>query len=142
MAQPLTVANTIQDVAARLIGLSGGLHAHGRFGQWFPASITVVGIAGVLLLLFIVLAPVAERAVADPLARERVRNLMNRADGDTLDAFALRHDKHYVFSSNGCAAVAYRYVRGVGLMSGDPVGDPESFANAFQMFYDLCEGQG
>ena len=115
---------------------------HGRFGQWFPASITVVGIAGVVLLLFIVLAPVAERAVADPLARERVRNLMNRPDGDTLDAFALRHDKHYVFSADGRAAVAYRYVRGVGLMSGDPVGDPESFADAFRMFHDLCEGQG
>jgi lysyl-tRNA synthetase class 2 len=142
VVQPLTVANAIQDVAARLIGLSGGLEMHGRFGQWFPASITVVGIAGVVLLLFIVLAPVAERAVADPLARERVRNLMNRSDGDTLDAFALRHDKHYVFSSDGRAAVAYRYVRGVGLMSGDPVGDPEAFADAFQMFHDLCEGQG
>ena len=140
--QSLTVANAIQDVAARLVGLSGGLQMHGRFGQWFPASITVVGIAGVLLLLFIVLAPVAERAVADPLARDRVRNLMNRPDGDTLDAFALRHDKHYVFSADGRAAVAYRYVRGVGLMSGDPVGDPASFADAFRMFHDLCEGQG
>jgi lysyl-tRNA synthetase, class II len=142
VVQRLTVANVLQDVAARLVGLNGGLEMRGRLGHWFPASITVVGIAGVSLVLLAVLAPVAERAVADPAGRERVRKLMDRRDGDTLDAFAPRHDKHYVFSRDGRAAVAYRYVRGVGLMSGDPVGDPHSFADAFQTFVDLCHGHG
>jgi lysyl-tRNA synthetase class 2 len=142
VAGPLTPANALQEVAARLVGLSGRLELHGRFGHWFPASITAVGIAGVVLLLLAVLAPVAERAVADTIQRDRVRHLLDRPDGDTLDPFALRHDKHYVFSPDGRAAVAYRYVRGVGLMSGDPVGEPDAFAPAFAAFVDLCDAQG
>jgi lysyl-tRNA synthetase class 2 len=142
VVQTLTVRNVFQEVGARLIGLSGGLTIHGRFGRWFPASITVIGLAGIALLLLLVLAPVAERAVADPVARERVRHIIDRPDGDTLDPFALRHDKHYVFAADGHAAVAYRYVTGVGLMSGDPVGDEASFASAFRNFFDLCESQG
>ncbi len=130
------------EIGARLVGLTGPLTIQGRFGEWFGASITAVGIGGVLLLLFLILAPVAERAVGDPAARDRVRRLIEREDGDTLDPFALRHDKHYVFSTDGRAAIAYRYVTGVGLMSGDPVGEPESYADAFQQFYDLCETQG
>lgn len=140
--ETLTPLNVVQEISARLIGLSGGLHIAGRFGRWFPASITALGLAGVAVLLLMVLAPVAERAVADPAARERVRNLIDRADGDTLDPFSLRHDKHYVFSPDGRAAVAYRYVTGVGLMSGDPVGDQASFAAAFRVFRELCDEQG
>jgi lysyl-tRNA synthetase class 2 len=139
---PLTPGGAAQEVAARLIGLSGGLELRGRFGHWFPASITAVGILAVVVLLAVVLAPFAERAVGDPIARDRVRALLERTDGDTLDPFALRHDKHYVFSSDGRAAVAYRYVRGTGLMSGDPVGDPAAFADAFRVFADLCDALG
>jgi lysyl-tRNA synthetase class 2 len=142
VVETLTPRNVGQEVLARLFGMSGGLHINGRFGQWFPASITAVGIAAVIVILFLVLAPVAEHVVSDPAARERARRLLDRADGDSLDPFALRHDKHYVFSSDGNAAVAYRYVTGVGLMSGDPIGDTDSFYDALGTFLDLCDEQG
>jgi lysyl-tRNA synthetase class 2 len=140
--EPLTPRNVGQEVLARLFGTSGGLHITGRFGRWFPASITAVGIAAVVVLLLLVLAPVAEHIVGDPVARERARRLLHRTDGDSLDPFALRHDKHYVFSDDGHAAIAYRYVRGVGLMSGDPIGDTESFPAVLGKFLDLCAAQG
>jgi lysyl-tRNA synthetase class 2 len=85
-----------------------------------------------------VLAPVAERTVAPAIEREWVRRLVQREDGDTLDPFALRHDKRYIFSTDGRAAIAYRYVNGAGLASGDPVGDPAAFGDALGRFLERC----
>lgn len=137
----LTFLGALQDVASRIVGLPGRLDIDG-FGHWFPASITIVGFIIVLTILAVALAPVAERAVAHQGDRERVRALLERPDGDTLDPFALRHDKRYVFSADGRAAVAYRYVNGVGLIGGEPVGEPSEFASAFHRFLDLCNAKG
>jgi lysyl-tRNA synthetase class 2 len=71
-----------------------------------------------------------------------VRGLVARADGDTLDPFALRHDKRYVFSADGRAVVAYRYVNGVGLAAGDPVGDAASAPDAVSRFLARCDAHG
>ncbi len=142
VVQRLTVASVLHEVTARFVGMSGDLTIHGRFGRWFPASVTAVGMLAMAWIVASVLAPAAARAIADPAARERVRQLLDRRDGDTLDGFALRHDKHYVFSSDGHAAVAYRCVTGVGLMSGDPVGDPASFSDAVHAFVDMCDTFG
>ncbi|MCU1459486.1 MAG: hypothetical protein JWL73_3578 [Actinomycetia bacterium] len=138
----LTFSNALHEVAARLVGMPGPLHLSRGFGHWFPASITVVGVVMLLTILAIALAPVAERAVAHQGDRERVRGLLDRTDGDTLDPFALRHDKRYVFSSDGRAAVAYRYVNGVGLIGGEPLGEPAQFADAFHRFVDVCNAKG
>ena len=81
-------------------------------------------------LVLLALAPVADRFVVHDEERTRVRGLVARPDGDTLDPFALRHDKRYVFSADGRAVVAYRYVNGVGLAAGDPVGEVESAPDA------------
>ncbi len=137
----LTFPGALQEVASRIVGLPGRLDIDG-FGHWFPASITVVGFIILLTILAVALAPVAERAVAHQGDRDRVRALVARPDGDTLDPFALRHDKRYVFSADGRAAVAYRYVNGVGLIGGEPVGEPSEFASAFHRFVDLCNSKG
>jgi lysyl-tRNA synthetase class 2 len=71
-----------------------------------------------------------------------VRRLVHRADGDTLDPFAFRNDKQYVFSHDERAAVAYRYVNGVGLASGDPLGAPDAACDAFRAFLELCHDRG
>ncbi len=126
------------ETAARLIGLTGPLHVSGGFGRWFPASITVLGFCAVIVIAAAVLAPVAERALAPAIEREWVRRLVQREDGDTLDPFALRHDKRYIFSTDRRAAIAYRYVNGSGLASGDPVGDPAGFADALGRFLERC----
>jgi lysyl-tRNA synthetase class 2 len=137
-----TFLGAVHETAARLVGLTGPLHVSGGLGRWFPTSITVLGFGAVIVIAAAVLAPVAERTVAPAIERERIRRLARREDGDTLDPFALRHDKRYIFSTDGRAAVAYRYVNGVGLASGDPVGDPASFADALGRFFERCSECG
>jgi lysyl-tRNA synthetase class 2 len=140
---PLTFVRALTEVSARLIGITGPLTITGRFfGRWFPLSLTILGALSMAYLLSMILAPVAERAGGHRNERDDVRAMMERRDGDTLDPFALRRDKRYAFSADGRAAVAYRYLNGVGLASGDPVGDPHSFDSALREFVDLCERSG
>jgi len=139
-----TLPLALRFVGARLIGFSGPLRIEHGFGAWFPASITALGVFSIVAIVVILLSPVAERTVehVHHSARDRVRPLVDRGDGDTLDPFALRSDKAYVFSGDGRAAVAYRYVNGVGLASGDPVGEPASFTDAIARFLDRCQEGG
>ena len=68
--------------------------------------------------------------------------MCNRADGDTLDPFALRQDKCYVFSADGSAALAYRYVNGIGLASADPLGNPDAYPEVIARFIERCDAHG
>ena len=138
----LTPWLAVREVGARMIGFSGPLVISGKFGVWFPASLTVLGITSLIAIVLLALAPVADRFVVHEEERNRVRALASRPDGDTLDPFALRHDKRYVFSSDGRAAVAYRYVNGVGLAAGDPVGEEASAPDAVQRFIARCDAHG
>ncbi|CAB4959654.1 unannotated protein [freshwater metagenome] len=132
----------IRDVSARIVGLSGPLTVSGSFGVWFQASLTVLGVLSILSIVILALAPVADRFVVHEEDREKVRGLVQRSDGDTLDPFALRHDKRYVFSGDHRAAVAYRYINGVGLAAGDPVGDEASAGDAIRRFIARCDAHG
>src|SRR5439155_13147786 len=65
-----------------------------------------------------------------------------RPEEDTLAPFVLRRDKRYVFSQDRKAAIAFRYLHGVGLAAGDPVGDPASFGAVIGEFLRLSERMG
>lgn len=139
----LTFTRAVNETASRLIGISGPLHYRSQFfGHWFPLSITALGAASMAYLVLMILAPVAERAAGRRDEREELAAMVDRPDGDTLDPFALRRDKRYAFSPDRRAAVAYRYLNGVGLASGDPVGDPVAFEGAIRSFVDHCEQSG
>jgi lysyl-tRNA synthetase class 2 len=139
----LTFTRALEETGSRLVGMTGPLAFRGGFfSKWFPLSITVLGALSIAYIVSLVLAPVAERAGSRRDERDDVRAIIDRNDGDTLDPFALRRDKRYVFSPDGRAAVAYRYLNGVGLASGDPVGDPAAFEEAIRAFVDLCERSG
>ena len=53
---------------------------------------------------------------------------MHQYGWDTLAYFSLRDDKSLFFSSDGEAFIAYAYLQGHALASGDPIGAPESIA--------------
>jgi lysyl-tRNA synthetase class 2 len=131
-----------RETTSRLVGASGPLQVAGHFGRWFPTSITVLGGLSLLILLGVLLAPSRSTDKASEPDRAAARRLLARDDGDTLDPFALRHDKSYVFSADRRAAVAYRGVNGVGLASGDPVGHPDAFVDALTRFVALCDQRG
>jgi lysyl-tRNA synthetase, class II len=138
-----TLPLAIQEVSARLVGGVGPLHLERGFGHWFPASITVLGVFSIIAIVLLALAPVAERIGLHHCdERDRARPLCDREDGDTLDPFALREDKAYVFSGDGSAAIAYRYVNGIGLASADPIGAPDAYPEAIARFIDRCDENG
>jgi lysyl-tRNA synthetase class 2 len=136
----LTVGRAVAEVAIRLVGGSGPLAVDGRFGAWFPASLTLLGTAIVAVVLLTALAPVADASPA--AAWWDLSRLVDRSDGDTLDGFVIRRDKRHVFSPGGGAVIGYRCVHGVGLAAGDPVGDPAHLPAAVGAFVDLCDRQG
>ena len=139
---PFKPGRALFEVAHRLGGAGGSVQFHG-VARLFPIGLGLLGFASAAVVLVVAFAPAPARdrnAADDP--RATVRGLVNRVDGDTLDPFALRADKRYVFSPDGHAAVAYRCVAGVGLASGDPVGDPERFAGAITQFTRFCDDRG
>ncbi len=50
----------------------------------------------------------------------------------------MRDDKSFFFSSDGEAMIAYTYMGGFGLASGDPIGRPESIALVVDEFLEFC----
>jgi lysyl-tRNA synthetase, class II len=69
--------------------------------------------------------------------QERMRELLDReGERDSLGYFALRRDKSVVWSPTGKACVAYRVTSGVMLASGDPLGSPDAWAGAIEVFVD------
>ena len=65
----------------------------------------------------------------------RLRELLaNEPEPDSLGYFALRRDKSVIFSPSGKAAIAYRTVGSVSLAAGDPLGDPEAWPGAIEMW--------
>lgn len=138
----LTPGRAVLEVGARLVGLSGPLRVSGRFGDWFPASITVLGGAVLAVALFAALSPIALRGGGPPADVLDATGLANREDGDTLDPFALRRDKRLVFSPDRRAAIGFRCVQGVALAAGDPIGDPGSFGAAVEAFLEQCDRSG
>jgi lysylphosphatidylglycerol synthetase-like protein (DUF2156 family) len=77
-----------------------------------------------------------------PLQRKRIHALIDSTPNDTLAPFAQRLDKSYVFSPDGHAAVAYRVKFGVAVVSGDPLGAPDSQASAARTFIDTANANG
>lgn len=132
----------VYEALARLVGLSGSLAVHGRLGAPVAGSITALGVASVAGLLLMALAPAREDAGEQDAERTQVRRLVHDYESDTVDAFALRHDKRYVLSSSQQAALAYRTLFGVALASGDPVGRRADFEACVLEFVDRCEQRG
>jgi lysylphosphatidylglycerol synthetase-like protein (DUF2156 family) len=74
--------------------------------------------------------------------RQRIHALIDSTPNDTLAPFAQRLDKAYVFSPDGHAAVAYRVKFGVAVVSGDPLGAPDSQLAAVETFISTAVANG
>jgi lysyl-tRNA synthetase class 2 len=138
---PVKPGRAVIEVVHLLGGAGGTVHFHGA-GRLIPAVLVLLGFVSAAAVLLVAFAPAPDRGRDRTEPRKRVRALTDRADGDTLDPFALRADKRYVFASDGRAAVAYRCVAGVGLASGDPVGAPDAFGDAIDRFVAHCDAHG
>jgi lysyl-tRNA synthetase, class II len=118
------VAHTTADF---LLWRPGPLAFHDELAQLGLAvgllgALTVIGCAAIVFRPLL-----GPRLLPDAQARAAAAELVRRHGSDTLAYFKLRRDKHYLFSADGAAFVGYRIENGVLLLSGDPVGPPETF---------------
>ncbi|HYX77610.1 MAG TPA: phosphatidylglycerol lysyltransferase domain-containing protein, partial [Gaiellaceae bacterium] len=124
--RPYSLGFALRETASALAGLHprGSGHLSGRFGEWFPNSVFLLGVAGFIWLLATWLAPWRYRCRRREHEHELVRELVRRHGFDTLAPFVLRPDKSYFFTSDERACLAYRVIAGVAVVSGDPIGPP------------------
>jgi lysyl-tRNA synthetase, class II len=134
--RPWTFSFAFHETAESLVGLHlrGSEHLSGPFGEWFPVSVLVLGVAAGLSLLFTWLAPWRYRFSAAARERDRAHGLVEAFGTDTLSPFALRGDKSYFFDAADRAFLAYRVIAGVAVVSGDPVGDEAALDALLERF--------
>jgi lysyl-tRNA synthetase class 2 len=134
--RPYTLEFALRETAQGLAGLHprGSSHLSGRFGMWFPLSVFLLGVTGVFSLLASWLAPWRYRCDRRAHEQERVRTLIAEHGIDTLAPFVLRPDKSYFFTPDERAFLAYTVIAGVAVVSGDPIGDPDSVSELLPAF--------
>lgn len=122
------------------IGMSGPVGFVREHADWaFSLVMGSFSIVAVLLGGYLYLRaaePAPHRTEEDSL---RLLELLDaQGERDSLGYFATRDDKSLVFSPTGKAAIAYRVVAGVALISGDPIGDPEAWPGAIEQYLSMC----
>ena len=122
--QPLTLRFVLRETFDDLLALNlrGSPHFVGAFGDWFPLSLLILGIASTLWVVAGWIAPWRHRVVQVEHERAVARALVHAWGVDTLAPFVLRADKSYFFTDDEAAFLAYRVVSGVAIVSGDPIG--------------------
>ncbi|MFE6743107.1 phosphatidylglycerol lysyltransferase domain-containing protein [Streptomyces tubercidicus] len=103
--------------------------------NWVDVAINVLSTLLLIAVLWAAFRSVRSTEALTADGEERLRGLLARhGDRDSLGYFALRRDKSVLFSPSGKAAVTYRVVGGVSLASGDPLGDPEAWPGAIEVW--------
>ncbi|KOT91651.1 membrane protein [Streptomyces sp. NRRL F-5755] len=106
----------------------------------------VINVMSTVLLLLVLWAAFRSVRSTDPITaedEEKLRDLLARqGDRDSLGYFALRRDKSVIWSPSGKAAITYRVVGGVSLASADPIGDPEAWPGAIDLWLAEARAHG
>jgi lysyl-tRNA synthetase class 2 len=150
---PASLPSAVLETARAMIGIAPNDRSYllGRFGEWFPWSIISLMAIGVGWAVSPWLAPWRERLAAGDRSRERALELVRAYGTDTLAPFAMRADKRRFFLAGpkppaGRPAVdvlvPYRAVRGIALVSGDPIGPPEQVQAAVEAFLAYAHSRG
>ena len=139
VVEKLTVGGMLETTFAGLAGLDGPYQYTGRFfSDFFPAALFALGIAGLVMLAYLIFRAVALRSAPSTGDRERAEELVRKYGSGTLDYFALRSDKSYFFTQRGDAMIAFTYISGYALVSADPIGAPGSRDRVLDQFLVWC----
>jgi lysyl-tRNA synthetase, class II len=131
----------LTDTARALAGLPPRAeHLPRGFSRWFTISVLSIAVIGVIWAAEVWIRPWRQRLLRDAGGRERATSIVRRWGGDTLAPFALRSDKDWFFV--GQTLIAYRVIRGVALVSGDPVGPAGDAGRALDMFLGYARARG
>jgi len=139
LGRRLTFLGGLQTIFQGLIGI-GSPYTYERrfFNDFFPKALLLLGIVGIVGGLFLLFRPLRARQTHTESDWTRARRLVHQYGDDTLAYFALRDDKSFFFSSDGEVLIAYTYLGGFALVSGDPIGASGSIDTALDEFLDYC----
>lgn len=129
LGRPMTVAHGATAAAAVLLGAFAVVIGH-------PAD----GWICLVLAAAMLVRPL--RSTAQPNALPAVSSLVDKTTGDALAPFAMSSGKSYIFTADGTAALAYRAVAGLAVVSGDPIGDRAHHPEVLAAFAALCRSCG
>ena len=129
LGRPVTAAHAWLALVAVLAGLGAHVLVFDLLGNLLIAS------AGTVLMW-----PTAARP--NPADLPRIWALVKATEGDPLAPFAMQESKCYHFTADGTAAIAYRTRMGYAVVSGDPIGDENHFADLVVDFAAMCHTRG
>ena len=139
----LTFWGNVETTVKGLAGFAGPYTYHHKvFHDFFETGLLVLGIIGLLALLYLVLRTFVQADPPTPERRGRAEEIVRRWGTDTLDYFALRRDKNYFFAADGESLIAYLYVRGTAMVAADPIGPPGNEARTLDEFLAFCAERG
>lgn len=105
----------------------------------FEDSLSIISVGAVAYTATALFQPIRTRFVRQDIERERAERLLERYSGDADDFFKLwPHDKLYYFDKSRQAFLAYKVVRGVALVVGNPAGACRRHEQLINDFLDLC----
>jgi lysyl-tRNA synthetase, class II len=143
LSPDLSLGGALETTFKGLVGLDGPYtYESDLFNRFFGDALLVLGILGAAIVLWLIFRPFVLREGPSLEDRDRARGLVRDWGDDTLAYFALRRDKHYFFSSDGRAMIAFAYIRGYALVSGDPIGDPAAIPALLDEFLAECRRRG
>jgi lysyl-tRNA synthetase class 2 len=131
----------LQEVLYALVGVKGPVRIDDdRFADVLHATLFGLALVTVVLTVLFALRPEEPIGALSDDDEHRLRDLLaKQGSRDSLGYFALRRDKSVVWSPTGKAAITYRVVLGVALVSGDPIGDPEAWPGAIAAYRELVD---
>ena len=136
----LTLGGALATVLGGLVGVDGPYTYRSSFlAAFLPAALLALGVTGLVVLGVLLARPLAVRRPHTEDDWARAGRLVHTYGWDTLAYFSLRDDKSFFFSSDGEAFLAYTYLDGFALVSGDPVGARESVVQVLDEFLALCD---
>jgi lysylphosphatidylglycerol synthetase-like protein (DUF2156 family) len=135
----LTVGGGLETIFSGLVGADGAYtYRAPLFAHVYPAALLGLGIAGLGVFLALLFRPLTARPAASAEDWRHARRLVRSYGWDTLAYFALRKDKSFFFGSDRRAMLAYTYLNGYALVSGDPIGASGSVTRVVDEFLAMC----
>lgn len=138
----LSPARVPAEIIAALTLSAGPIQYREHF-EWVPGALVVLWAGGLLTVAWQLFRPLAgPRGLPPGELRPLARDLVASHGTDTLSFFKLRTDKHHFFDRSRQAFVGYRIEAGVLLVSGDPVGPPETLPSLLRDLCGFAEARG